>query len=335
MTSPCSADSCAQAHEIFSRTRDNEAYQELPVRHKATLRRVTVERLARNFDGALQTLAELDLERVPEIWGETRFARAEVNFDMEEYDDAKDDIESILARDPNHADAKILLGKVQLKRQKLMEATEVELGSATSQDSLVPGEKLKVTLSDPTLAVSGAGTEIEVVVWATSGDKESFFLRQFGDQKTKFRGEVATMLGAPVPGDDTLQVIGDDEVFYAYSERFREKMNNIEEKRGGPITVASDAMLMASARKLLTEAEQRTADMESVMDAIKGKVRGRRHDRRPGATRGPLAGCGIPRRGPGDVRGRSRTFPGRCRQAGQSDPRPRDRSRPQPHGGNR
>ena len=61
-----------------------------------------------------------------------------------------DEIATILAREPNHPDAKILLGKVQLKRQKLMEATEVELGSNTAQDSLVPGEKLKVTLTDPT-----------------------------------------------------------------------------------------------------------------------------------------------------------------------------------------
>jgi outer membrane protein assembly factor BamD (BamD/ComL family) len=263
-----------QAHEIYSRTQSNEAYKDLAIRHQATLRRARAERIAKNFDAALQTLGELELERVPELWETIRYARAEVNFDMEEYEDAKDDIDSILSREPNHADARILLGKVQLKRQKLMEATEVELGSATGQKSLVPGEKLKVTLSDPTLEVSGAGTEIEVIVWATSGDKESFFLRQFGDQKTKFRGEVATALGAPQPNDDILQVIGDDEVFYAYSDRFREKMNNIEEKRGGPIVVASDAILMASARKLLTEAEQRTADMEAVMDEIKNKVQG-------------------------------------------------------------
>lgn len=263
-----------QALEIFTRTQQNEAYQDLPVRHQAALRLIRVERLAKDFDGALKTIAELEMERAPEIWTATRFARAEVNFDMEEYDGAKDDIDSILVREPNHADARILLGKVQLKRQKLMEATEVELGSATGQKSLVPGEKLKVTLSDPTLAVSGAGTEIEVVVWATSGDQESFFLRQFGDQKTKFRGEVATALGAPTAGDGVLQVIGDDEVFYAYSERFRAKMNHLEEKRGGPIMVASDAMLMASARKLLTETEQRTADMESLMEEIKGKVQG-------------------------------------------------------------
>lgn len=257
-----------QAHEIFTRTRENPAYAELPIRHQASLRRVRAERIAKNYDAALQTLTDLELERVPEIWTDVRFARAEVYFDREDFDDAKDDVDSILAREPNHSDSRILLGKIQLKRQKLMEATEVELGSTASQRNIVPGERLKVTLSDPTLAVSGAGTEIEVVVWAKSGDNETFFLRQFGDEKTKFRGEVATALGAPNAGDGTLQVIGDDEVFYAYSERFRAKMNNLDEKRGGPITISSDAMLMASARKLLTEAEQRSADMQLVMEEI-------------------------------------------------------------------
>ncbi|HEX5791437.1 MAG TPA: tetratricopeptide repeat protein [Luteolibacter sp.] len=264
-----------QAGEIFTRTEKNPAYKDLPIRYEAALRRVRVERISKNFDGALQLLADLEMERNPAVWSKIRFSRAEVNFDMEQFDDAKEDIDKILARDPDHSDALILLGKVQLKRQKLMEATEVELGSATSRQNLVPGTPLKVTLTDPTLAVSGAGSEIEVVVWANSGDREQFFLRQFGDQKTKFRGEISTALGAPAADDGTLQIIGDDEIFYAYSERFRKKMNQTDEKRGGPIRVASDGILMASSRKLLTEAEQRRADMGAVMDdiGIKDKAR--------------------------------------------------------------
>ena len=254
-----------QAHEIYSRTATKEEYRDYDQRHQATLRRAKAERIAKNFDGALQTLNQLELERVPGLGSEIRYARALVYFDMEEFDDAGDEIDKILTSEPNHPDAKILLGKVQLKRQKLMEATEVELGSTSQQKTIVPGEKLKVTLNDPTLAVSGAGTEIEVVVWASSGDKETFYLRQFGDQKTKFRGEIETALGEPAEGDRTLQVIGDDEIFYAYSERFRKRMNDIPEKKGGPITVASDAVLMASARKLLTASEQRLIDMEELM----------------------------------------------------------------------
>lgn len=261
-----------QAHEIFKWVQKAKEFAELPQRNVAALRRVRAERMAKNYDAALQTLTELELERVPEIWTEVRFARAEVNYDMEEFEDAKDDIDSILERDPNFADARILLGKVQLKRQKLMEATEVEIGSTSGQENLVPGESLKVTLSDPTLEVSGAGTETEVTVWATSGDRESFFLRQFGDEKTKFRGEVPTALGPPNEADGILQVIGSDEVYYSYSARFLEKMNLTDEKRGGPIRIASDAVLMASARKLLTEAEQRTADMQEMMANIKGTI---------------------------------------------------------------
>ncbi|MBT8038224.1 MAG: tetratricopeptide repeat protein [Verrucomicrobiae bacterium] len=262
-----------EAHQIYSKTQGNKAYEGVVARYQSTLRKADAERIGKDFDAALKTLGLLELERIPEMWSPARYARAVVYYDMEEYDDSADDIESILAREPNHGEAKILLGKVQLKRKKLMEATEIEVTPGSSQTTLVPGEKLKVTLVDPTLAVSGAGTEIEVVVWAKSGDKETFFLRQFGDQKTKFRGEVATALGAPKEGDRILQVIGDDEVFYAYSERFRKKMNNMPEKRGGPITIASNSTLMASSRKLLTEDEQRIADMEKQMEAMEGKNR--------------------------------------------------------------
>ena len=256
------------AHKIFVNTQQNEAYADTIDRHKATLRRVKVERIAKRFDDALKTLMQLDMEKIPELWSASRYARAEVHYDMEELGDAADDIEAILGREPDHEEANIMQGKIHLARQKLMEASELDVGSKNAKNTLVPGENLKVTLKDPTLAVSGAGTEIEVVVWATSGDKEHFFLRQFGDQKTKFRGEVRTALGAPAPDDDVLQVIGDDEIYYAYSERFRRRMNDMEEKRGGPITVRSDAILMASARKLLSEAEQRVADMEAKMAAI-------------------------------------------------------------------
>lgn len=257
-----------EAQQIFARARSNEAYAASFDRHRASLRLVRVQRIAKDFDAALQTLMQLDAEKVPRLITEAHFARAEVYYDMEEYQDAADEIAKVLERDPEHSDATLLRAQVQLKRQKLIEATEVELGSTTEQPSLVPGQMLKVTLNDPTLSVSSGATDIEVVVWATSGDKEYLLLRQFGDQKTKYRGDVRTMLGKPTADDGVLQVVGEDEVFYAYSERFRKKMVNLEENRGGPIQVASDAMLMASARKLLSENEQRVADMQVLSEML-------------------------------------------------------------------
>lgn len=257
-----------EAQQIFARARGNEAYVASFDRHQTSLRLVRVQRIAKDFDAALQTLMELDSEKVPRLITEAHFARAEVYYDMEEYQDSSDEVVKVLERDPEHSDATILRGRIQLKLQKLIEATEVELGSTTKQPSLVPGQMLKVTLNDPTLSVSSGASDIEVVVWATSGDKEYLLLRQFGDQKTKYRGDVRTALGKPVPDDGVLQVVGDDEVFYAYSERFRKKMVNLEENRGGPIQVASDAMLMASARKLLSENEQRVADMQALSEML-------------------------------------------------------------------
>ena len=260
-----------EAHQIYAAIQNSDEYASIFARHTATLRRVRVERFSKDFDAALATLVELDSQKVPQLITAAHHARAEVYYDMEEYEDAAEEIAKVLERDPTHSDATILRGRVQLKLKRLIEATEVELGTASNQRTLVPGEVLKVTLNDPTLAVSSGGSEIEVVVWATSGDKEYLLLRQFGDQKTKYRGDVRTTLGKPVPGDRTLQVVGDDEIFYAYSEKFRAKVTNLGENRGGPIIVASDAMLMASARKLLSENEQRVADMEVVTAALESK----------------------------------------------------------------
>jgi len=258
----------SDAHKIFARIQKNKAYNGIFLQHKAALRRVFVERISKDFDAALKTLEELELHKIPRLTTEAQHARAEVYYDMEEYEDAAEEILKVLQRDPTHADATILRGRVQLKLKRLIEATEVELGTISSQKTLVPGELLKVTLNDPTLAISSGGSEIEVVVWATSGDKEYLLLRQFGDVKTKYRGVLRTALGAPKQDDRTLQIVGDDEVFYAYSERFRKKVTKLGENRGGPIKVASDAMMMASARKLLTESQQRVADMEAVTNAL-------------------------------------------------------------------
>lgn len=270
-----------EAHRIYTRVRKNPAYESVYAHHTAALRSVLVDRISGTYDQALQTLLELESAKIPRLTTAVQYERAEVFYAMEDYERAAEQIVKVLERDPDHADATILRGRVQLKLQRLIEATEVELGSTTGQESLVPGEMLKVTLNDPTLSVSSGASDIEVVVWATSGDREYLLLRQFGDQKTKFRGEIRTALGKPVPDDNALQVIGDDEVFYAYSERFRQKMVDLDEHRGGPIKIASDAITMASARRLLTENEQRAADMRAATELLS------QHDQ--AATREKLA----------------------------------------------
>jgi hypothetical protein len=68
-----------EAREIYARAEKNQAYAGLPVRHRATLQRAAAERLAKDFDGALNTLNtlnELALERVADLWSDIRFERS-------------------------------------------------------------------------------------------------------------------------------------------------------------------------------------------------------------------------------------------------------------------
>jgi tetratricopeptide (TPR) repeat protein len=276
-----------EARKIFLKTKTNEAYAGTVDRHKATLRLVRLEQMAKAYETALNILMELDGERIPELWSASRLARASIYYNMQDYNRAADDTDAILAREPDHIDAKLLQGEIQIKRRNLKEASELDVGDKSSQNSIVPGEKIKVTLNDPTLSVSGAGIESEVEIWTKEGDREYVMMARFGDEMTKFRGELPTALGAPVPGDRVLQVIGDDEIYYSYSERFLKKMPGLDPHLGGPITVRSDALLMVSSRQLLSEDEQRVADAVGLMAAVKrGDERSRAVAMERAASRG-------------------------------------------------
>ena len=85
----------------------------------------------------------------------------------------------------------------------------------------MPGNT-KVTLNDPTLAVSSGGSEIEVVSGRPQATRNT--AEAIRRPESKYRGDVRTTLGKPVPGDRTLQVVSDGEIFYAYSENFRAKV---------------------------------------------------------------------------------------------------------------
>ena len=148
--------------------------------------------------------------------------------------------------------------------RKLVEASEIELGPSQDNTMIVPGETLKINLRDPTLRVSGVGADIEVEIWSKSGDKERVMLRQLGDNKEKFRAEVQTALGPPVPGDKTLQILGEDEIRFGYSKRFRAKMNDLPEDSDVVIGVASDAQLAFAAGAFPARKGERKLNIEEL-----------------------------------------------------------------------
>lgn len=235
------------ARAWYRKVADAAEYRGTPSHVRAALGSVRVDRLSRNFSAALEELEKLMRLPDPDLRMKVRYARAEVMMDQENYAEALDELEAVLRREAKHPDALILRGKIHYQMRKLVEASEIEVGTGRNETVLVPGQSLKINLRDPSLQVSGLGADIEVEIRTTSGDVERLLLHQFGDTKDKFRAEITTALGAPVHDDKVLQVLGKDEIRYGYSQRFRQRMKDLPPDPQDVITVASDAELALTA----------------------------------------------------------------------------------------
>ena len=231
----------------YRRVADAKEYQGTEIGLRAALGSVKVDRASKNFGAAMTELDRLMRIRDPEVRLKVRYARAEVFMDQENFKEGLDELEAVLLKEPKHPDALILRGKIHNEMRKLVEASEIELGPSQENTVIVPGEAVKINLRDPTLRVSGVGADIEVEIWAKSGDRERVMLYQLGDNKEKFRAEVPTALGPPVAGDKTLQILGGDEIRFGYSKRFRAKMDDLPADPKVAISVASDAGLALTA----------------------------------------------------------------------------------------
>jgi tetratricopeptide (TPR) repeat protein len=235
------------ARAWYRKVADAREYKGSDLQVRAALGSVNIDRVTRDFGAALEELAKLMLINSPSARIKVQFARAEVLMDQENYKEAMEEVNAVLSRDRNHADARILLGELQYLTRKFEEASEIELGASQGKHVMVPGEVLKINLTDPALQVSGVGADIEIEVWAKSGDMERVMLHPLGDSLDKFRADMPTALAPPVKGDKTLQVLGVDEIRFGYSKRFRAKMTKLPPDPKTVITIASDAHLSFSA----------------------------------------------------------------------------------------
>lgn len=252
------------ARAQYSRVAAAEEFAETRGQLEAQLRIAEVDRLTRQFDAAMRTLEKLVKKRDRGIQADAFYQMSQVKYDQEEYKEANEYLEQVFLRAPDHPLGRILRARLQLKMKDIMGATQVEIGISASQRILVPGQTLKVNLEDRNLSVAGRATAIEVRAWTESGDEEFIIMRPFGDSKTKFHGELPTALGAAQPDDKTLQFVGDDKIWYAYSDRFA-KAHNLEVTPTGPLTVAADAELYASSGQILSKAEREARALEEMI----------------------------------------------------------------------
>jgi len=235
------------ARAWYRKVADAAEFKGSPQQYRAVLGSVAVDRHEKNYAGALAELDRLMLVRDEALRQKVHFARARIFYDQEKYADADEEIAAVLRQNPNHADALILMGKVLNRKREFESATDLEIGMGRSQKIIVPGEMIKINLSDPSLNVTGATAAIEVEVRAASGDVERVMLRPLGDGKTKYRAEIPSGLGSPKRGDKVLQVLGRDTITYGYSERFRQRMKDLPPDPDEKIGIAADFRLAISA----------------------------------------------------------------------------------------
>jgi len=231
---------------------------------RAELKIAEVDRMTKQYDAAIDRLDKLDRQRDTMIQAEARYQMALIKFDQEDFGGARDLIARVFAIAPNHAQAGLLEGKINVRTRKLIEATEVKIGLSDDQRTIIPGRPLKVSLEDRTLAIVGKTADLEIRAWTDSGDEEHFLLFPFGDSKTRFRGEIATALAPMVKKDNVLQVLGRDKVHYGFSERFR-KAAGLAADETVSIEVITDGELYASSGIIevrLTREQREQRDLE-------------------------------------------------------------------------
>ncbi len=239
-------------------------FQATPVKGEAELKLAEVYRLTKRYDLAAAELEKLAQRPDKLLQAQAHYQLALVKFDQEEYREAREMLEKVFVIAPDDSDARILEGKVYLKLKRVELATEIEAGTPTRKNFLVPGAPLVVRLIDQNLSILGASTNVEVRAWSDSGDEEFFSLNPFGESKTKFRGKLPTALAPIAKTDGVLQVLGGEQVHFDFSEAVK-RAKKIAVATRNTLTVVTDAEVQASSSTILTRDQRERLALERLI----------------------------------------------------------------------
>lgn len=264
-----------RARALYERIAANAEFKGTSAQMFANLRVADADRITKQYELAIERLEKLALTKDVLLQTEANFGLALVKFDQEDYNESADFLQKVFAKNPEHSNARILEGRVHLKRNRIENATELDIGLTAAQRILVPGKPLKVRMEDRNLAIVGKTTSIRIRAWADSGDEETFVLTPFADSQTRFRGDVATALAPSNKEDGTLQLLGNDTVRFDFTDEF--KKAQALGHTATTLRVASDAALFASSGRILSEEEIRNRTLEDQIRtklAIEGEKQG-------------------------------------------------------------
>ncbi|NQZ68451.1 MAG: hypothetical protein HRT89_10325, partial [Lentisphaeria bacterium] len=256
------------ARARYESIRTAPEFKDSIIRFRAALRTAEVDRKTAAYDQAQSILMKLMVRPEREIQVGALYQLVLLNMEPknEDFKEALKIVDKVLLLEPDHDDALIQKAKINLALKKLEHVLSIEIGPGMAKRVIVPGRLLTVKLEDKNLAIIGASTSIEIRAWTSSGDEEFFNLYPWADSKTVFKGNLATVLGAPNKKDNVLQLLGDDEVHYDFSEEFK-KRNNIVSAQTITLRVKTDSTLEASASRILTEEEKEDQKIRKMLQS--------------------------------------------------------------------
>lgn len=260
------------ARAQFERIVNADEFDHTRVQEDARLMVAEVDRVTRQYDQAIDSLQRMTRRGSNYQRTQAHYQLARIYFDQEEYTQADRELGRVFAFQRNHPDALLLQGEINIRARRLQEATDIAIGIEAAQEIVVPGRPLRIHLEDANLAVVGAEESLEVRVWTSSGDEEIVNLLPSGNNRTRFEVQIPTRLGAVTPGDGVLQIFGQDEIRYDFTEAFRAR-RNLPAGEPPVLRVASNAELSVSSGEILSSEEQARRRLEQM-------IRERRGDRR-------------------------------------------------------
>lgn len=260
-----------RAKAQLERVTSSQIFEETQARLEAGLKLAEIDRLTENYDGAVSRLSEIKRKANAYVQTLADIEMAKVSYAQEDFAAARDTLQDVISQAPQNVDAKLMLGEVDLKLKNLMDARDLPIGIEGHRHEIVPGKTFKVGLHDRNAAVVGQSEVIPLRIWTDSGDEEIVKMLPAGDVRRKFQGQIETARAPLAVGDGMLQVLGQDKVYYDFTEAFK-KSHNIGQSQTNFLNVVSDGSLQVSSGRILTEEE---LEKQRVETALRARLRDR------------------------------------------------------------
>jgi len=246
---------------------ENDTYRQTDAGRQARFLILDVMRRTGDHEAALEMIERLRDLPDAETAAYALYQRAHVAFDRNDLGETREFIDLAKGKKPDLIETLFLEARLNLQQDRLQDP-ELEIGARVLSTYVIPGRPVSLRMHDRNLAIARgqAGIPIEVTT-APGNDRETITLLASPRDATLFRATIPTLLGAAEPGNNRLEVKGNDIVSYKILDEFQ-RMNNLKYD-AKQMVVVSDAELTASSGEWISSSER---DQELLRQQLEARL---------------------------------------------------------------